>query len=94
MSSSLNEKGERVNYEDITDFKGCTKVHECTRDDCFWRLRDVFGHGVWWAPSSGKPPWADRVEKALAGRQMHFPEFKVISGTNYLGIGCPSFQKK
>jgi hypothetical protein len=86
------ENGEWVHYEDISDTYKCTKAHKCARDDCFWRLKQEHGFGVW-CPPTIKAPWQDHIEKILDGRQIHLPKLTIMTGTNYMGIGCRDFEK-
>jgi len=90
--AQILENGEWVHYEDISDIHNCSKAHLCSRDDCFWRLKQVHHYGVFCTPGM-KAPWFDHVEKVLKGRPIHFPKLTVMTGTNYMGIGCRDFEK-
>ena len=78
-------------FADISNFTGCKKVHECRNDACFWRLRTVHGHGVWWSSLTERPPWQDHTDEVLDGKELYLPKFELLTGTNYMGIGCPDF---
>jgi hypothetical protein len=68
----------------------CPFTKQCQNNQCFWRQRDVFGRTPWAIAYMHDKENQDKITQEHG--EPYFPDLKISTLTNCLGISCPDYQ--